>query len=194
MFVTNPIDHHGQQCLGVLLVYCCCNKSSVVWILLVLLMVKTICANWPQICKFLWMMFEQILSNLCLTQRKSEYFMKQQWLLWLADWVYILLSKYFVTYVFVFTSIINNYEDVTVKLSFWDPYLEKLLYLCFLILLRQMSKYLSIMSDVSDKSRHMSDCSQCCSVYCSLNINILMLVQWRWSSQVLMSKLSVGNW
>ena len=77
-------------------------------------------------------MFEQILSNLCLTQRKSEYFMKQQWLLWLADWVYILLSKYFVTYVFVFTSIINNYEDVTVKLSFGDPYLEKLKYLCFL--------------------------------------------------------------
>ena len=163
-------------------------------LVLVLLMVKTICANWPQICKFLWMMFKQILSNLCLTQRKSKYFMKQQWLLWLADWVYILLSKYFVTYVFVFTSIINKYEDVTVKLSFVNPYLEKLKYLCFLILLRQMSKYLSVMSDMSDKSRHMSDCSQCCSVYCSLNINSMMLVQWRWSSQVLMSKLGVGNW
>ena len=77
-------------------------------------------------------MFEQILSNLCLTQRKSEYFMKQQWLLWLADWVYILLSKYFVTYVFVFTSIINKYEDVTVKMSLGNPYLAETFIFVFL--------------------------------------------------------------
>ena len=132
MFVTNPIDHHGQQCLGVLLVYCCCNLQWYGWFLPLVLMLKTICANWPQICKFLWMMFEQILSNLCLTQRKSEYFMKQQWLLWLADWVYILLSKYFVTYVFVFTSIINKYEDVTVKMSLGNPYLAETFIFVFL--------------------------------------------------------------
>ena len=58
--------------------------------------------------------------------------MKQQWLLWLADWVYILLSKYFVTYVFVFTSIINKYEDVTVKMSLGNPYLAETFIFVFL--------------------------------------------------------------